>query len=351
MPSKYVKSTKPRKKPSGRKAPPTGTDADINLSTLSHLFADETAAREWLEAKRWPDGKPVCPHCGEIGNAYKLTSKPDSKHKVTPGTYKCAACRKKFSVRVGTIFEDSHVPISKWLMAFHLMASSKKGVSARQLARELDITPKSAWFVAHRVRECMRAEPVKGMLAGVVEADEVWVGGRPRHTQTKRPAEYKPGRKWTNKSPVLVLVERDGDAVCRPLMEVTKKEIAKAAKVAITPESILMTDEAKHYVNMGREFAAHHTTTHSAKEYARKLDDGMVAHSNTAESFSALLQRGHYGIFHRLSKHHLHRYCTEFEFRWNHRKISDGHRMVKAIEGAEGKRLVYREPAKNNVDT
>jgi len=165
MPTPYKRSTKPRIKPTGKKAPPTGTDSDLNAMTLSGLFNDEDKAREFLEAKRWPDGKPFCPHCGSV-EAYRLTGKPGSKNPVPKGTCKCKACRKKFTVRVGTIFEDSKLPLRYWVYAFHLMTSSKKGVSSHQLARELEITVKSAWFMTHRIRESMRQEPVKGCSKG-----------------------------------------------------------------------------------------------------------------------------------------------------------------------------------------
>lgn len=343
MPSKYQHSTKPRSKPTGRKAPPTGTDADLNLSSLSRLFTDETAAREWLESKRWPDGKPFCPHCGEQG-AYKLESKPDSKYPVTPGTWKCKACRKKFTVRIGTIFEESHVPISKWLMAMHLMASSKKGVSSHQIARELDVTVKTAWFLTHRIRECMKVEPVAGMLKGVVEADETWVGGKPRRI-AGQPKGSAP-RKESTKVPVAVLVERDGQAVCQPIANTSTAELRKVA-MALAPETVLMTDEWRAYRRIAKGLAGHHSVSHKGGIYAYPVDDGsgLIAHNNTAESFFALLKRGHYGIFHQLSKKHLARYCAEFAFRWNHRKVSDGHRMVAAVNGSEGKRLKYKGPS------
>lgn len=343
MPSKYIRSTKPRSAPSGRKLPPTGTDADLNLASMAALFSDEDKAREFLESKRWPDGKPVCPHCGH-GEAYALTArKLTSKRPMRKGVYKCAKCRKQFTVRVGTIFEESKLPLRKWLMAMHLISSSKKGVSARQIAREVDCTATTAWFLLHRIRECMKQEPLVGMLSGVVEADEVWVGGKPRHHQVKKPVEYKPGRKWSDKSPVLVLVERDGRAVCHPLPNCTTEEISKSALIAIADDATLMTDDARHYRKLGREFAAHHTTNHSQKEYARH-ENGLSIHSNTAESFIALLRRGHYGIYHQISKKHLHRYCDEFRFRWDRRKVTDGHRMVSVIAGSVGKRLKYREP-------
>src|SRR4029453_1646715 len=162
MPSKYIKSTKPRNSPIGRKLPPTGTARDLNLASMSRLFSDEDAAREFLEAKCWPDG-PVCPHCGEHGG-YKLTAGPktEGKRQMRKGVYKCKAakCRKQFTVRMGRIFEESKLPLRKWLMAIHLLTSSKKGISSNQLARELDCTVTTAWFLSHRIRECMKLEPM-----------------------------------------------------------------------------------------------------------------------------------------------------------------------------------------------
>src|SRR5258708_15234718 len=168
MPSKYIpKNTEYLSQPhTGKKNPPTGTDADLNLATLAKLFNDEDAAREFLESKLWAHGRH-CPHCGCM-TTYALTAKPGSKSPVRKGVYKCKVCRQQFTVRIGTIFEESKLPISKWLMAIHLMTSSKKGVSSRQIARELDVTPKSAWFVTHRIREAMKQEPVAGMLSGIV---------------------------------------------------------------------------------------------------------------------------------------------------------------------------------------
>lgn len=347
MPSQYIPGnpeylSQPH---SGKKAPLTGTDADLNLASLAKLFTNEDAAREFLESKLWAHGRN-CPHCGCL-ETYKLTAKPGSKSPVRPGVYKCKVCRKQFTVRIGTIFEESKLPISKWLMAIHLMTSSKKGVSSHQIARELDITVKSAWFVTHRIREAMKQEPVAGMLGGVVEADETYVGGKPRN-RVKRTKTTNAGRKiigrGTEKAPVVVLVERDGRALCKPLDRLTKQNLRECLIENVSPDATLMTDEFKSYIGPGKEFAAHHQVKHKAGEYARLLPDGLVAHSNTAESFFALVKRGHYGIFHQMSKKHLHRYCNEFSFRWDHRTVSDGQRMVAAIEGAEGKRLMYKEP-------
>jgi transposase-like protein len=315
-----------------RKAPATGTDADLNLATLSPLFVDETKAREFLESKRWPNGVK-CAHCNH-DKVYALTAKPESKKPVRAGVYKCAKCRQQFTVRVGTIFEDSKIPLCKWLMAIHLMTSSKKGVSSLQIQREVGVTYKSAWFLTHRIREAMKQEPLAGLLKGTLEADETYVGGRPRKFQGLR------GR-GTKKAPVVALVERGGRVRAKVVDRVSTQNLRAHIKAHSTPDCILMTDEFAPYTKIGPEFARHGTVNHRAGEYCR--DDVSV---NTAESFFALLKRGHYGIFHLLSKRHLQRYVNEFAFRWDHRKVSDGERMVAAIKGAEGKRLMYREPVR-----
>src|SRR5436190_5355187 len=221
MPSKYIRSTKPKSSPTGRKAAPTDTPADLNLATMSVMFSDEDKAREFLESQLWPNG-PVCPHCGEHGG-YKLTAhKLDSKRPMRKGVYKCCGCRKQFTVRVGTIFEESKLPLRKWLMAIHLMTSSKKGVSSHQICRELGVCIKTAWFLTHRIRECMQLEPMAGMLQGVVEADECYIGGAPRR-QNNEPRTGRRGH-GTDKEPVAVLVERDGTAVCMPVPNATPNE-------------------------------------------------------------------------------------------------------------------------------
>jgi transposase-like protein len=312
-------------------------DAFLNLATLTHLFADETKAREFVESKLWPDG-PVCPHC-QSKEAYKLTAKPDSKKPGRPGLYKCKDCRKQYTVRIGTIFEDSHLPFSKWLMAFHLMTSSKKGVSSLQISRELGIKVQSAWHLTHRIRLAMQLptdEPPLGTDGKTVEADETYVGGKPRPGT----GYHKRGR-GTAKAPVAVLVERDGNVRVEHVENVTKDTLCENILINVDPSAKIVTDDFASYIGIGDVFAGGHATVnHSAKIYVNI--DGE--HVNTAESFNALLKRGHYGIFHQLSKKHLHRYCTEFEFRWNHRKVTDGERMVAAILGVKGKRLMYHQP-------
>ena len=317
-----------------RQNPPTGTDADLNLATLLPLFTDENKARQFLESKRWPDG-PVCPDCGEP-DPYHLTAKPDSKSPVRPGVYKCKACQKQFTVRIGTIFEESKLPLSKWLMAIHLMTSSKKGISSHQMGRELGVTQKTAWFLNHRIREAMRQEPMAGLLKGTVELDETYIGARkPRHKGTS-----KRGR-GTNKKPVMVLVERDGNARTVVIDRVDSATLKGAARAHVASSASIVTDDWASYNGLDKEFCSHEVVCHSSGEYARTGQQGESIDTNTAESFFALLKRGHYGTFHSFSREHTHRYCDEFSFRWDRRKISDGERMVEAIKGAEGKRLMY----------
>jgi transposase-like protein len=317
-------------------------NSELNLATLAEIFADEDKSRAFLESKRWPNG-PVCPHCN-CEKAYKLTAKPGSKRPVRKGVYKCSKCRKQFTVRVGTIFESSKVPLRKWLMAIHLMTSSKKGVSSHQIARECGITVKTAWFLTHRITEAMKQEPMVGMLGGKgksLEADETYVGARrPRYRGTS-----KPGR-GTVKTPVVALVERGGRVHSAPAKKADNKSIREGALKYASRDSRLLTDEHRSYTIVGREFAGgHEVVKHSQGEYVQLSRPDI--NTNTIESFFALLKRAHYGIHHHFSKGHLFRYCNERNFMWNHRKVTDGQRMVAAIEGAEGKRLYFREPIQN----
>lgn len=310
------------------------------LTNASAIFHDEDAARAHFEALLWPAG-PVCPHCSAT-EPYTLTAKPGSKKPVRKGVYKCRKCRKQFTVRVGTIFESSKMPLHKWAHAIFLMTGSKKGVSSHQLARTLDITVKSAWFLSHRVREAMRMEPLAGMLSGTVEIDEAYVGGKPR--KPMRNKNHYPTGRGTKKKPVAALVERDGNAVCFPIEHADAATLKGAARAVCHPSSTIMTDEWRAYSGLDREFAAHHVVRHGKLQYVRRIGE-VKASTNEAESFFAILKRSHYGIHHHLSKKHLHRYCTERAFMWNGRKKADGERMADAIAGAKGRRLRFREPA------
>jgi transposase-like protein len=283
----------------------------------------ENEAREYLEGLRWPDG-PICPHCGDK-NVAKLNGKA-----TRPGLYKCRACRKQSTVTVGTIFEGSHISLKKWVMAFAMICASKKGVSALQLQRMLGLGAyKTAWHMAHRIRHAMQHEPLRGMLNGDVEADETWVGPRKRGTGK--------GLKIENKTAVMALVQRNGPMRTRVIGRVTKDNLKGALDDMVDKKARLLTDELQTYKKLGRAFeGGHESVCHSKGEYAR----GDV-HCNAAESYFALLKRGIHGAFHHVSKQHLHRYCDEFAFRWNHRKLTDGQRTRAALQLAPGTRLVY----------
>lgn len=291
-----------------------------------HLH-NEAAARRYLEALRWTQG-PVCPHCGTMGEAYE-TSKE--------GVYRCGAkeCRKDFTVTIGTIFERSHIPLHKWLMAFHLMCASKKGMSANQLHRMLGVTYKTAWFMAHRIRQSMR-DGNPGPLGGankVIEADETYVGGKAKNRAFKAPRP---------KEAVFALVERDGKVLSTHVARVNAKTLRPILVKAASRKSYLMTDESVIYPKIGAEFAGHGTVNHSIDEYVR----GGFWHTNTVENYFSILKRGITGTYHHVSEAHLKRYLGEFDFRYNEREalgIDDHARTVKAIKGAEGKRLTYRQ--------
>ena len=299
-------------------------------------FTDETKARELLEASRWPDG-PVCPFCGQLD-----TVKPVNGPSMGPGWYYCSECQDKFTVRVGTLYERSHIPLHKWLLATHLVVSSKKGMSSLQLSRMLGITYKSAWFMCHRIREGMT--PAKrGPIGGqgrTVESDETVIGGKKKNRAyaTKEP----------KKQTVLTLVDRDGDSHSFHIANVKAKTLRDAMMRVVDRKSHLVTDELTSYAPIGREFAGHTTVNHSDNEYVRL---GGFAHVNTAEARFSLMKRAVFGTHHSVSEAHLMRYLAEWDFKWNTRKITDGERAAVALKGIEGKRLTYRIPHDPNEKT
>lgn len=290
-------------------------------------FTDTAKAREYLEGLRWPNGA-VCPHCGAIGDHYQLEGKA---HR--PGLWKCKDCREQFSVTVGTVFERSKIPLNKWLLAVHLMCASKKGISAHQIHRMFDITYKTAWFMCHRIREAMKSggKGLLGSSGGAVEADETFWGNN-------KPRGQKKGRGYAHKMKILSLVERDGEKRSFHVARVNAKTLRPILKAQIAEQARLMTDEASAYTIVGREFAAHGVVRHNKGEYSR----GDV-YTNTAESSFALLKRGLVGTFHKVSEAHLQRYVTEFDFRWNQRRVSDGERTALLASQIGGKRLMYRD--------
>ncbi|MBI5615954.1 MAG: IS1595 family transposase [Gammaproteobacteria bacterium] len=300
-------------------------------------FNDEEIARAKVEATRWPNG-PVCPHCGGTERNYPIAA--DAAKKIRAGLYKCGDCDGQFTVTVGTVFEGSKVPLSKWLMAIHLMCASKKGMSSKQLERMLGVTYKTAWFMSHRIREAMR-EDGPGLLGGggkTVEVDETFWGN-------KKPRGQKKGRGYAHKEKILSLVERDGRARSFHVPAVNAKTLRPILKEQIAADTRVMTDDAGQYSGtrepMNAHFQEHGVVKHSIGEYVR----GDI-HTNTIESYFAIMKRGLVGTFHHVSPKHLKRYLGEFDFRYNYREkvgFTDSERALAALRGIEGKRLMYRE--------
>jgi len=302
------------------------------MSALSKpYFHDEPLAFAELERLLWPEG-PVCPHCGSIsGRHYDL-------RKTRVGLRKCSDCRKQFTVKVGTVFESAHIPLNKMLQAVYLMCSSKKGVSAHQLHRILEITYKSAWFLAHRIREAMGTREILalGVLGGkneAVEVDETYVGGKAKNRAYRTPAPKKA---------VVSLIERDGRVASFHVANVTATTLKPIIIQHVHAGSSLMTDEAPVYKGIGKSFSAHHSVNHSADEYVRL---GGFVHTNTAENFFSVLKRGISGVYQHVSVAHLDRYLAEFDFRHNNRSklgVNDVQRTDRALQGIKGKRLKYK---------
>jgi transposase-like protein len=297
-------------------------------------FHDETAAYAYLESVLWPNG-PICPHCGGSERIYELKGKS-----TRIGVRKCGHCRKPFRVTVGTVFESSHLPLHKWLQGVYLMSCSKKGVSAHQLHRILEITYKSAWFMAHRIREAMRDGSLSplGDNGGTVEVDETFIG----HDRAIKPKGVKKGRGYAHKHKVLTLIERGGRARSMVVDSLGAKEIVPIVREQVEREARVITDEAGQYGKLGRDFTEHHVVRHKAGEWGR----GEI-HTNTIEGFFSIFKRGMKGVYQHCAKRHLPRYLAEFDFRYNHHAalgVEDEGRARKALAGARGKRLTYQQP-------
>ena len=313
---------------------------------FSARFQNEDAAREHLEALHWPNG-PVCPHCGSL-NAKRLPPQLGRKTKAAPdgtirkGVVQCNDCRQQYTVTVGTVFESSKVALNKWLLANHLLCASKKGISGHQMARMLGVTYKTAWFMMHRLREAMK-DTHSGPMGGfgeTIEADETYVGGKTKNRSNKQrrnmiAQEGRPSLR--TKEAVVALVERDGRVRSFHVANVTGNALRSILVTNADRASTLMTDEHAGYKTVGTEFAKHGVVVHSRGEYGRG-----EFHTNTVEGFFSLLKRGIIGVYHHVSATHLHRYCSEFDFRYNTRKLNDFERAETALLGAVGKRLTYR---------
>lgn len=301
---------------------------DMASIDVGRLTEDE--ARAILEEIRW-HSKPVCPHC-QSKDITRIQGKAET---VRDGILQCKECRRQFTVTVGTIMQGSHITLRQWVQAFMMMCSSKKGVLALQLQRNLGLhSYNSAWHLAHRIRLAMKGDTIASALNGIVEVDETYVGGKPR----KGTGEMHKRGRGTEKAPVLALIERNGRAISKPIEYVDAKTLKGAIKELVNKDATIMTDEWKSYTGIGKDFkGGHKVVNHGIGQYVNG-----DANTNTAESYFALLKRGVMGTFHHVSKKHLNRYCDEFSFRWNNRKVDDGNRAVEAIKGIVGKRLMYR---------
>jgi len=293
--------------------------------------SDELKAVEFFESLRWGD-TPCCVKCGSV-DVYKMTdSKTGQRNKRY--LWRCHDCKEQYTVRIGTVYEESRIALKHWVYAFWRASASKKGVSALEIQRNCQISYKSALFLMNRIRFSMAPDlPTAEPLTGIVECDETYVGGKPRWPGRK------PGPRKGAKVPVFAAVQRGGQIRRQVVADVTGKTLKDAIRQCVDPRATIMTDELHSYKGIGNEYAGgHHTVVHSAKEYAR----GEV-NTNTVESSFALVKRGIIGTYHNVSKEYLHRYLWQFDFVWNTRKMNDGERTISAIKSAEGKRLMYSE--------
>lgn len=309
----------------------------MSLLSLKHL-QDEQAAYDWVEAQLWPNG-PVCPYCKGTERISIMKGKS-----TRIGFYKCYACRKKFNVKVGTVFEASHVKLHLWLQAFHLMAGSKKGISANQLHRTLKVTLKTAWFIGHRIREAMRvgslAPPTMGSGGAFVEVDETYIGTKKGVRRRRGPA---------HKMAVLTLVERGRDARSFHVDNTSFTDLFPILADNIDREARIATDEAGQYVGLRHDFPGHESVNHKADEWRRG-----DAHTNTVESYFSLFKRGMKGVYQHCAEKHLHRYLAEFDSRYNNRValgVNDEQRAATMVKGAKGKRLTYRATGRSRSAT
>lgn len=303
------------------------------------IFTDEEAAREHMEAMMWPAGR-VCPHCGSVENSTELKGKS-----TRPGVYKCRDCAKPFTVTVGTVYERSKIPLNKWLLATHLMVSSKKGISAHQLWRLLGFgSYRTAWFMAHRIREGMTQSgmlPPMGGPGSIVEVDETYFGETEEAKAERKKGQRRKHSRHANRA-VVALIERGASARVFHVEAAKKEILAKLITENVHPASRLHTDESNLYTGADAHVAKHETVKHSSREYAR--DD---VNTNSAEGFFGVFKRGMKGVYQHCGEQHLKRYVVEFEFRHNTRTklgFTDGERAALAVKGAAGKRLTLRKP-------
>ncbi len=325
----------------------------LSIPQLASKLQSEADAYRFLEDLRWPDGEQVCPHCAVKRQHYFLKPSNGDARKTTRGSlsrrrvWKCAACRKQFSVLTGTIFHGSHIPVRTWVFVVFEMASSKNGVSAREIERKYDLTPKTAWYMCHRIREAMKREPMAGMLSGRIAVDETYVGGKPQNRHRNDPRE-KSGHRQRNqylsdKAPVVSLISREtGEVRSRVMPTVTSATLLDAIAEHADPATThLQTDGEIRYRRIANRFASHSTVNHWVNEWVR---DGAT--TNQLENYFSQLKRSIDGTHHHVSVEHLHRYLAEFDFRYTTCKDTDTERMSKMVKRVAGRRMTYREPGR-----
>lgn len=312
------------------------SEHDLTLLEIMRRFSTEEAARDYFERIRWPQG-PVCPHCGNSDAARIWAVTPNAKARIRAGLYKCGECRDTFTVTVGTVMEDSHIPMHKWLIAFYMMCASKTQVSALQLQRQLELgSYRSALFLCQRIRFALKDHKPARLLSGEVEADETYIGGKARGM----------GRGYKkNKVAVVSLVERDGEVRSTVMDMVSGKQIGRLLRTHVDSSANLNTDESPLYAKAGKNFASHEAVNHSIEEYSRtSFMTGRTVTTNSVEGFFGNTKRSLDGTHHQISRQHLHLYVAEMDFKYNTRKVSDGQRTTEGIRRMEGKRLMFHKP-------
>lgn len=303
--------------------PAKSTIPKLTLENLHERFPDELSCKKYIAKLRW-QGKPVCPHC-----------KHTKSYVFTNGDYKCAKCRKHYTVRIGTIFEDSKLPLKKWLIAAYLLTAHKKGISSHQLGRDIDVTQRTAWFMLHRLKHALKRKSFDTPLTGIIEVDETYVGGKEKNKHKSKRTPGTQGRSTKVKAPVFGMVQRGGRVVAMTVTGVSIDDLQPIIEEHVAVGAKIMTDEWKAYMQLHRLYE-HGVVRHGNGQYV----DGE-AHTNTLEGFWSLFKRGIVGIYHWVSVKHLDQYVSEFEYRYNSRKLRDGERFERAVGHLDG-RLTYK---------